>query len=553
MTEQELKEYIAKYFPLENEGCEWKEFKDLKHSVSGNVKDDIVSYISAISNMNGGYLIIGVKDKSLDIIGIQNFYDYTPENLKFRIADHCANLPAEGLEVTEYKTSDTNKTVWIIRIPKHMARQPVYAHGKAWQRIGDSLVALTKERHNAIVSEMFVPEDWTAGIIPEATVEDLDKKAIQKAREQFKIRNPKYAVEADVWDDEKFLNKAKITIQGKITRAALILLGKSESEHFINPGVIKIRWSLKKHNGENKDYEIFSMPMIFAVDELYAKIRNIRYISVRPDSLFPEEMMRYDTFTIREPLHNCIAHQDYTKGARIEVVEYEDEKLIFQNAGTFIPKSIESVVLSDCPESVYRNPFLVEAMRNINMIETQGGGILKLFSLQRDRRFPLPEYDFSDGKVKVEIQGNVLDENFANMLSKNADLSLQELIALDKIQKNKQITEQEILMLRSKKMIEGRKPHFYISSTVAAITGKESEYIKQRGIDDEYCRKIIIDYLVKFKEAKKSDLEEILIEKLPDVLDVQQKKNKIKNNLQVLKKNGIIINDGKIWKMSKSK
>lgn len=552
MTEQELKEYIAKYFPRENESCEWKEFKDLKHSVSGSVKDDVVSYISAISNMNGGTLIIGVKDKSLEIVGIQNFHDYNPENLKFRIADYCANLPSEGLEVTEYTTSDTNKTVWIITIPKHMTRQPVYAHGKAWQRIGDSLVLLTKERHNSIISEMFVPEDWTAVIVPKATIKDLDEKAIQKAREQFKVRNPKYVAEVDVWDDEKFLNKAKLTIQGKITRTALILLGKPESEHFISPGVIKIRWSLKKHNGENKDYEIFSMPMIFAVDELFSKIRNIRYISVRPDSLFPEEMMRYDTFTIREPLHNCIAHQDYTKGARIEVVEYEDEKLIFQNAGAFIPKSIESVVLADCPESVYRNPFLVEAMRNINMIETQGGGILKLFSLQKDRRFPLPEYDFSDGKVKVEIQGNVLDEKFANMLSKHTDLTLPELIALDKIQKNKEITEDEIILLRSKKMIEGRKPHFYISSTVAAITGKETEYIKQRGIDDDYCRKIIVDYLKKFKEAKKTDLEEILIEKLPDVLDVQQKKNKIKNNLQVLKKNGVIINDGKTWKMSKT-
>ena len=551
MKEQELKEYIAKFYPHENESCEWKEFSNLKHSVSGSAKDDIISYVSAISNMNGGALVIGVKDKSLNITGIKFFHDYTTENLKFRITDLCFGIPSDGLEVTDYITEDTNKTVWIITIPKHNPRKPVYAHGKAWQRIGDSLVEITSERQEEIITEMFVQEDWSAKIIPDATLDDLDSLAIKKAREQYKIRNPKYKAEVDTWDDEKFLNKAKLTIKGKITNTALILLGREESEHFLMPSVMKIRWSLKKHNGENKDYEIFSIPMILAVDELFAKIRNIKYISMRPDSLFPDEMMRYDPFTIREPLHNCIAHQDYARGARIEVVEYEDEKLIFQNAGNFIPKSVENVVLSDCPESVYRNPFLVEAMRNINMIETQGGGILKLFNLQKQRLFPMPEYDFSGNKVKVEIQGNVIDENFARILSQNTDLTLQEMIALDKVQKHKSINEFEIEFLKEKKLIEGRKPNFYISNIVASKTGKETEYIKQRGIDDKYCRTIILDYLKKFGEAKKSKFEEILLEKLPDVLSLEQKKNKIKNNLQYLKNKGIVYSEGKIWKMSK--
>lgn len=86
-------------------------------------------------------------------------------------------------------------------------------------------------------------------------------------------------------------------------------------------------------------------------------------------------MLRYDMFNIREPLNNAIAHQNYTKCARIEVVEYEDDHIIFQNYGTFLPESVENVVTKDCPESVYRNRFLVEAMRNLNMIETEGGGI----------------------------------------------------------------------------------------------------------------------------------------------------------------------------------
>ena len=68
--------------------------------------------------------------------------------------------------------------------------------------------------------------------------------------------------------------------------------------------------------------------------------------------------------------------------ARIEVIEYEDERLRFKNHGTFLPLSVESVVENDFPESRYRNKFLVEAMHNVKMVETEGGGIdLQLFKI----------------------------------------------------------------------------------------------------------------------------------------------------------------------------
>lgn len=78
-------------------------------------------------------------------------------------------------------------------------------------------------------------------------------------------------------------------------------------------------------------------------------------------------------------------------------------------------------------------------------------------------------------------------------------------------------------------------------------------FIQQRGIDDGYCQKIIFEYLNKFGEAKREDFEKVLLDKLQDVLDIHQKKNKIKNNLQSLRKQGLIEIKGKIWKMSKLK
>ena len=85
-----------------------------------------------------------------------------------------------------------------------------------------------------------------------------------------------------------------------------------------------------------------------------------------------------------------------------------EDQLVFTNQGTFIPGSVEKVVIEDAPEEFYRNRFLATAMFNLKMVDTAGGGIKKMFHFQRVRFFPLPEYDLSNEKVKVTILGKIL-------------------------------------------------------------------------------------------------------------------------------------------------
>jgi len=304
MTEQELHNYLVSNFPRENEKCEWKEFKNLKHAVAGNESDDIISYISAIANMKGGHLLVGVEDETLNIVGIRDFYNYTNQNIKLKILKLCPNLSSEGFEVLEHKTSDTNKVVWIFQIPRHQFRLPVYAHKNLWQRINDSLVEITPSRLDAILTEMRPNEDWSAVIIPDASTDDLDEAAITKARFEFVKRNPKYKEEEPAWNNAKFLDKAKLTIKGKITRTALILLGKEEAEHFLG-SFVKIRWNLKTLDNQDKASEVFSIPLVLSIDEVYKSIRNLKYVYLRDGTLFPDEFLRYEPFNIREPIGNC--------------------------------------------------------------------------------------------------------------------------------------------------------------------------------------------------------------------------------------------------------
>lgn len=542
MTELELKSFLKENFPKENEKCEWKEFKSLKSSISARQGEDLISYISSISNMEGGNIILGIEDKTLKIIGIQDFHDYNIDNIKYRILGNCTNLSSEGFDIVEYVTSDTNKIVWIVKVPKHQFRLPVYAHKKAWQRIGDNLVPMTKERLNNILNENLIIEDWSKKIIEGVSIENLDEEAIKKARKEFIKRNPKYIDEIEKWDNIKFLDKAKLTIQGKITRACFILLGKEEEEHYLDSAV-KIRWNLKTLENQDKDFEIFSIPLILSVDEIYKKIRNLKYRYLREGTLFPDEVLRYDPFVIREPLNNAIAHQDYSKKGRINLVEFEDDHLIFTNLGTFLPKTVENVVLKDSPEEFYRNTFLVEAMRNLGMIETQGGGIRKVFNFQKQRFFPMPEYDFSDEKVKVTIVGKVINEEFAKILIKNPEITLEDTLILDKVQKRKKLTDDEFIYLKKKKFIEGRKGSNYISYNVIEPTKNKdllADYINNRSLDDRHFKELILEFISKSGKAKRKDIDNFIIPKLSSALTDSKKKNKVTNLLSSLRMEGKI-------------
>lgn len=544
-----MKIVLDKLLQLSTE-TEVVEFKEAKTQFDKNKLGEYFSALSNEANLKGvefAYILLGVKNDKT-IIGT-SINDAQLNDYKNEMAQHTS--PRLSFDETSRIEKD-GKSVIVCKIPAATKGNPVSWKGHYYGRDGESLGALNQREYDLIRTQNGV-NDWSAQIIVDATINDLMPEAIAFAKEQYIEKNKK--IEADIrkWDNITFLNKAKVTIQGKITRTAILLLGNPESDHFINPAQSKITWILKDKDNLEKDYEHFGSPLILSVNEVMKKIRNLKYRYINDGSLFPEEVDQYDPFIIRESLNNCIAHQDYTLSGKINIVEREDGVLVFSNSGAFIPESVENVIKADAPESQYRNPFLANAMVNLNMIDTTGSGIKRMFNIQRNKFFPLPDYDFSKNRVQVTIIGKVLDVNYARKLAQMPTLTLSEIILLDKVSKNKFITNDEADNLKSKNLIEGRKPNYHISVNVAKATGEKADYIKQRGIDDGYCQKIIIEYLEKFKEGKKEDFEKILLDKLPDVLDIQQKKNKIKNNLQSLRKEGLVDIEGKIWKMSKPK
>ncbi len=551
MLELELQQYLLREYPQENARCEWKEFKKLKNSFCGDEKDDVISYVSAIANMEGGFLVIGVQDKTLEIVGTDT-YNYDRQKAILRLTERCANLSSEGLDIIEHITSDTLKKVWVICIPKHLPKRPVYAHDKAWQRIEDSLVELTPERLNAILDEpLFTGSDWSAEIVPNATIDDLDELAIAKARVMFKkVHSRIPAEEVNAWSVTEFLSNAGVMIDGGITRAAIILLGKPVSVFKLRPAVVRVTWSLRDEKQEVIDYEHFTAPFILTVDQILARVRNVTMRELPGGTLFPEVMQQYDDYSMREILHNCIAHQDYTLQERINLVE-NPGFLYYANGGSFIPGTVQKALATHGPQRHYRNECLCQAMVNFNMIDIVGRGIRKIFNQQWERRFPMPDYEIDAAKkeVAVRLYGNVINEKYTKMLKENKELSFEDCLLLDAVQKGHQLNKADAQNLLSRGLIEMQDDRYYISLDVARKTKQVPAYTKSKGLEKQKLIQMILQFLKNAGEegSKRDGIYEYLKDVLPSNKTEEQRLRVLGDLLKAMKADELIITDGRNW------
>jgi ATP-dependent DNA helicase RecG len=524
---------------------EWVEFKEAKTFFDF---EDIGRYVSALSNEANlnerpeGWLIFGVTDKPPRKIVGSHFNEKPPglEKLKKKISQHT-NHQFSFASIDELPTEEGR--VVMFRIPPATRGIPTEWKGLVCGRIHDSLGQLALHKIEKI-RDQSANLDWSARICEKATLADLDPDAIAFAREKYKEKHPELAEEVDAWDDSEFLNRMKVCINGQITNTAIILLGKTEAAHYLSPAIAHIAWVLIDKDNTERDYAHFHVPMILAVDHVYTKIRNLTYRYITNETLFPLEVSQYDPWVIREALHNCIAHQDYQKSSRITVTEREDS-ILFTNRGDFLPGTVEMAIERDSPPEFYRNRFLADAMVELKMIDTIGSGIRRMFKKQRERNFPMPDYDLTtQGVVRVRIIGKVIDEKYTRMLIRRKDLTLMDVVALDKVQKGRLLLDAEFKSLKSKNLVEGRRPKLYVSERVATETGTRVDYIRKRSFNKQHFKDMIVEYLKKFKEADKNTIEDLLMDKVSEAQSEDQKRHFIKNLLQEMRKEGTIATSG---------
>ena len=213
----------------------------------------------------------------------------------------------------------------MFKIPAAVTGFPTSWKNHYYARSGESLIPLQQYKIDEIRSQERM--DWSKQIVRKASIEHLDKNAIQLAREKYKekINEDHISEEIDTMTDEEFLTKIKLLFDGQITNAAMILLGNSDYD-YLNSRPPTMMWRLYGANGEDKDYAIFTIPFINVIDKIFSKIRNLTYRYIPNQlTLFPIETQQYDTWLLRELLNNCIAH---TLSEAFDKVCYEKKNIM---------------------------------------------------------------------------------------------------------------------------------------------------------------------------------------------------------------------------------
>jgi len=538
-TDAQLKEKIADLIDFfENEVAE---FKEARSNFSFN---DIGKYFSALSNeanlrgLTEAWLIFGISDNK-EFIGTEFRKQGGLQNLKREIV----NGTNERLTFVEiYELLMNGYRVIAFQIPPAIRGIPTTWQGAAYAREHESISPLPMNKLDLIRSQIGI--DWSKEIVEGATLDDLDAEAVKRARELFSKRQSDRKKAQEILkklSDIEVLNKAGITIKGKITITALILLGKNESNYFFDGFIPRITWTLYNADKSVKAYEHFDMPLLLAVDKVYSRIRNVKYRYIAgQQTLFPDEVNQYEPEMIKEILNNCIAHQDYRMRGKINVEEFED-KLVFINEGDFIPETIEQALEPGYKPPYYRNVFLCNAMVNLYMIDINSMGIPMMYQIQRDKCFPLPTYDLdTTNRVKVTVYGKILDKNYTQLLYSNEELDIQTVFLLDKVQKKETVSKENLKVLRKQGLVEGRYPNLFVSFKVADTVEQKADYIRNKGLDDDICKQLITKSLETMGEASKQDLMKVLEKALPEVLSENQKSKKVSNLLQIMKKDGVI-------------
>lgn len=526
---------------------EWLEFK---RDFGGPYQ--IGEYLSALANAacihrrSAGYLVFGIDDATHAVVGT----NFDPYQVKAKgNQDLLLWLRTKLRPDTEFAARDVTHPdgrVVIFQIAP-ATNQPVSFSGKPYVRIGASKTDLDKYPEKARViwtRPDQAASDWSAEVCEHAGLDDLDPAALRKAREQFVVKHPVQTHEVDGWDDVTLLNKAKVLKQGAVTNTAVLLLGRPETSTLLAPKVTSIFWGLKDSENRELDYAHIEPPFLLAGDRLLRRVRNLTVRPLPNRTLFPQEIPQYDPWVIREALHNSIAHQDYGLHGRITVVEFPD-RILLTNVGNFLPGDIETVIRQDAPQAIYRNPFLVGAMVELNLIDTQGGGIKRMFHTQRQRLFPLPDYDLTEtNRVAVGIHGRILDRHYTEILMERTDLQLEQVMLLDQVQKGRRISKAAHRRLKADGLVEGRYPNLMVAGPVARTTGDAGRHIRERGFDKRYYMDIVHALVRQHSPVGRKEIDQALRPKLPDRLTDEQKRTRIHNILQEMRRSGVIRNQG---------
>ncbi|MCK5267371.1 MAG: putative DNA binding domain-containing protein [Spirochaetes bacterium] len=507
------------------------EFKAAKNNFDFDHK--LSDYCAAIANDNGGKLILGVNDKTREIVETHAFFENwnkLSHNLLQRL----------GIRVDVEEFFYEKKRVLIFHIPKHFFGQPVMSNDVYWMRAGESLVPMDKQTLQKIFAE--VASDFSAEIVPGFSIDDIDIVAFEKMRELWSnhLSRPEYKT----FSMDKALHSLGLLSERGLNFAALILIGKEEKINLLLPDAeIIFEWRGEQDKIAYDFRTTWRAPFFAIFDDIWEVInaRNIRFPF--QEGFVQREIFAFHKKVIREVIFNAVAHRDYRVQGQSIFIKASPKEFFIESPGGLMPGiTIENILF----RKAWRNRCIAEVFEKTHLVERSGQGIDDIFEITIREGKGIPDLSKTDNyTVRVKIPAEVKDENFIMYLEKITNkkqiiLSFEEIFELEKIRENRIIKN---IKFRDKFLELGiiervgktSGSQYILSHRYYSFEEKLGLYTRIVGISRDEKKQLILKHLAKNKKGLTRDFKDVFSD---------LKSKDVSNLLQELRKDGKIDHKG---------
>ncbi len=384
-------------------------------------RDEYLKWICGFANANGGTIFIG-KDDNGRIVGLKDSKKLL-EDIPNKVRDVLGIIADVNLHETE-----DGEYIEIITEPYPNAisykGQYHYRSGSTKQELkGNSLNEfLLKKSGNT----------WDNVIEPRATFDDIDESTVAKflvmAKEKGRLP------EVDGQNTELLFENLRLTEDGKLKRAAIILFGKDPgkfySSIYVRIGRFKDELDLIFQESEEDNLINLYQNVLNQINHKFI-IKNITF-----EGMHRTETPEYPIEAMREAILNALVHRNYM-GVHTQIRVYDD-KITFWNEGDLpSPLTIESLKLPH--SSRPRNVLIADVCFKGGLIDAWGRGTIKIIESCVKSGLPEPEIIERDGGLLVMLYKN----NLVTEKLKNLGLNKRQLKAIEYVKKNGQVTNKE--------------------------------------------------------------------------------------------------------------
>lgn len=476
----------------------------------------ILGYVTALCNEGGGYLVLGMEDAyPHQVVGTKQNKGTIGE-LESNIYRDISIRPSI-YELYEDETTKERR-VLVIDVPGRPIGKLFRFEDVPLMRVGEELKPMSDEEIFKILQEQ--EPDFSSEICSTVSINDLDTEAIRILKQKYatKQKNPNFLT----LPDEQVLSDLQLMKEGKVTYAALILVGKREKLIELLPQASVILEYRKSENLVPYDNRYtYSEPFYKMIDMLWHDI-NLRNDKIDVnDNSYIFNIPFFNEDVIREAINNAIAHRDYRRTSETVIKQYP-QKLIVMNAGGFpLGVSIDNLLRV---QSTPRNRLLADVLEKTGVVERSGQGIDKIFKNTLSEGKDSPDYSHSDSfRVELHLSAVIKDKAFAMFLeSEQRDLaeedrlSVFDVISLNEVRqgKSQSVGKDSIEKLLSCGLIEKRGrtrgTYYILSKSYYEFSGQEGEYSQKDDWGINQVMSVIMPHLTKFGKAKMKDFAKLL-------------------------------------------